>query len=51
MLKSKRSQRKHWIHKLLPKEPKILSKYCLPAKKAIAAVFWDRKGVLMVEGV
>jgi hypothetical protein len=36
------------MHTLSPKKP-ILNKRCLPARKLMATVFWDRKGVLMVE--
>jgi hypothetical protein len=38
------------MHTHSPNKPKEnLNKPCLPARKLIAAVFWDRKGVLMVE--
>jgi histone-lysine N-methyltransferase SETMAR len=36
---------KHWIHS--PNRPRKFKQMC--AKKLMATVFWDRKGVLMVE--
>jgi hypothetical protein len=36
------------MHTHSPKKPKSLNKCCLPARKLMATVFWDRKGVLMV---
>jgi hypothetical protein len=42
---SQSSECKH-IHQT---SQKSLNKYCLAVRKLMAAVFWDRKGVLMVE--
>jgi hypothetical protein len=39
---------KHWMHAHSPNKPKKM-KRTLPARKLMAAAFWDRKGVLMVE--
>jgi hypothetical protein len=41
-------QSKQWMHIHSPNKPKKF-KQMLSARKLIAAVFWDRKGVLMVE--
>jgi hypothetical protein len=46
MLKLKSSQSSGCTHS--PEEPKRLNKR-LPVRKLMATVFWDRKGVLMVE--
>jgi hypothetical protein len=40
---------KQWIHNHSTKEPKISNKRFLPARKLMATVLWDRRGVLMVE--
>jgi histone-lysine N-methyltransferase SETMAR len=41
-------QSKQWMHTHLLNKPKNF-KQTLPARKLMAAVFWDRKGVLMME--
>jgi hypothetical protein len=49
VLKPKRSQQsKQWMHTHSPNKPRKF-KQKLYARKLMAAVFWDRKGVLMVE--
>jgi hypothetical protein len=40
----KPEQPKQWMHK-----PKSLKKSCVPARKLMATVFWERKGEPMVE--
>jgi hypothetical protein len=40
---------KRCMHTHSPNKPKSLNKHCLPARKLMATVFWDRKRVLMVE--
>jgi hypothetical protein len=37
------------MHTHSPNKQEKLNKRCLPARKLMATVFWDRKGVLMVE--
>jgi hypothetical protein len=37
------------MHTYSPDKLKILKKHCLPARKLMATVFWDRKGVMTVE--
>jgi hypothetical protein len=44
-----KEQSKQWMHTHSPNKPKKLNKCCLPARKLMTTVFWDRKGVLMVE--
>jgi hypothetical protein len=39
---------KQWMHTHSPNKLRNLNKLCF-ARKLMAAVFWDRKGVLMVE--
>jgi hypothetical protein len=39
-----KEQSKQWMHTHSQNEPKILNQHCLPARKLIAAVFWDGKG-------
>jgi hypothetical protein len=43
-----KEQSKQWMHTHLKKLKKF-KKCCLPARKLMATVFWDRKGVLVVE--
>jgi hypothetical protein len=43
-----KEQSKQWKHTHSPNKPKNLNKY-LPARKLMAAVLWNWKGVLMVE--
>jgi hypothetical protein len=43
-----KEQSKHWMHIPSPNRL-IIFKQTLSARKLMAAVFWDRKGVLMVE--
>jgi hypothetical protein len=43
-----KEQSKQWMHTNLPNRPKNF-KQTLSARKLIATVFWDSKGVLMVE--
>jgi hypothetical protein len=43
-----KEQSKKWVHAHAPNKPKKF-KQMLPARKLMAAVFWDRKGVLMVK--
>jgi hypothetical protein len=43
-----KEQSKQWMHAHPPNKPKKI-KQRLSARKLIAAVFWDMKGVLMVE--
>jgi CRISPR/Cas system CMR-associated protein Cmr1 (group 7 of RAMP superfamily) len=43
-----KEQSKQWMHTYSPNTPKKL-KQTLSARKLMATVFWDRKGVLMVE--
>jgi hypothetical protein len=42
-------QAKQWMHTHSVNKPKKFERNCLPARKLMKAVFWDRKGVLMVE--
>jgi hypothetical protein len=42
------SQRSGCTH-IRQTSPKSLNEWCLPARKLMATVFWDRKGVLMAE--
>jgi hypothetical protein len=44
-----KEESKQWMHTHSPNKPRILNERCLPARKLMATVFWDRKGVLMVE--
>jgi hypothetical protein len=48
MLKLKSSQ-KQWMHTHSPNKQKSLKERFLPARKLMATVSWDRKGVLMGE--
>jgi histone-lysine N-methyltransferase SETMAR len=48
MLKPKSSQSSGCTH-IHYTSRESLNKRCLPARKLISTVFWDRKGVLMVE--
>jgi hypothetical protein len=41
--------KEQWMHTHSPNKLKSLNKHCLPARKLMAAVSWERKGVLMVE--
>jgi hypothetical protein len=41
-----KDQSKQWMHTHSPNKPKIF-KQTLSARKLVAAVFWDRKGLLM----
>jgi macrodomain Ter protein organizer (MatP/YcbG family) len=43
-----KQQSKQWIHTHSPNNPKKLEQ-TLTARKLMANIFWDRKGVLMVE--
>jgi histone-lysine N-methyltransferase SETMAR len=43
-----KKQSKHWIHAHAPNKPKKF-KQTSSARKPIAAVYWDREGVLMAE--
>jgi hypothetical protein len=43
-----KEQSKQWMHTYSPNKLKKF-KQILPARKLMAAVFWDKKGVLMVE--
>jgi hypothetical protein len=43
-----KEQSKQWIHTHSPNKPKK-SKRTLSTRKMMATVFWERKGVLMVE--
>jgi hypothetical protein len=43
-----KEQSKQWMHTHLPDKPKTF-KQMLSASKVMATVFWDRKGVLMME--
>jgi hypothetical protein len=43
-----KEQSKQWMHTCLPNKLKKF-KQMLSARKLMASVFWDRKGVLMVE--
>jgi hypothetical protein len=45
-----KKQSKQWMHTHSPNKPKMF-KQLLSARNLMAAVFWDRKGVLMVEFV
>jgi hypothetical protein len=47
LLKPKSSQSSGCTH-IHQTSPKILNK-CLPARKLMETVFWDREGLLMVE--
>jgi histone-lysine N-methyltransferase SETMAR len=40
---------KQWMHTRSPNKPKNLNKHSLPARKLMAVVFWNWKGVLMME--
>jgi chorismate-pyruvate lyase len=44
-----KEQSKQWMHTHSLNKPKNLNKLCLPKRKLMATVFWDRKGVLVVE--
>jgi hypothetical protein len=44
-----KEQSKQWMHTHSPNKPKSLNKRCLPARKLMASVSWDKKKVLMVE--
>jgi hypothetical protein len=44
-----KEQLKQWMHTHSPNKPKNLNKYCLPVRKLMATVSWDKKEVLMVE--
>jgi hypothetical protein len=46
-----KEQYKLWIHTYSPNNKKSLNEGCLPGGKLMAIVFWDRKGVLMVESM
>jgi hypothetical protein len=43
-----KEQSKQWVHAHSPNKPKKFKKR-LFVRKLIAAVFWDRKGMLMME--
>jgi hypothetical protein len=43
-----KDQSKQWVHTHSPNKPKQF-KQTLSTRKLMATVFWDRKGVLMVE--
>jgi hypothetical protein len=43
-----KGQSKQWMHTHSPNKPKKF-KQMLSARELMATVFWDRKGVLMVE--
>jgi hypothetical protein len=45
-----KEQSKQWMHTHSPNKPKKF-KHCLPARKLKTTVFWDRKGVLIMEFV
>jgi hypothetical protein len=45
-----KKQSKQWKHTYSPNKLKKLNKH-LPARKLMATVFWDRKGVLVVDGI
>jgi hypothetical protein len=38
-----KEQAKQWMHTHLPNKPKSINK-CLPFRKLMATVFWDRTG-------
>jgi hypothetical protein len=42
-----KEQSKQWMHIFSPNNPKRFKQ--MSARKLMATVFWDRKGVLMVE--
>jgi hypothetical protein len=42
-----KEQSKQWMHMHSPSKPKKFKQ--MSARKLMAAVFWDRKGVLMVQ--
>jgi hypothetical protein len=42
-----KEQSKLWMHTHSPNKPKEFKQ--LPSRKLMATVFWDRKGVMMVE--
>jgi hypothetical protein len=44
-----KEQSKQQMHTHSLNKPKSLNKRCLLARKLMAAVFWDRKGVLIEE--
>jgi hypothetical protein len=44
-----KEQSKQWMHTHHQTNRKRLNKCCLPARKLMASVVWDRKGVLMVD--
>jgi hypothetical protein len=44
-----KEQSKQCMHTHSPGKPTISNKHCLLARKLMATVFWDRKGVLTVE--
>jgi hypothetical protein len=44
-----KEQSKQWMHTHSLKKLKILNKRCLPLRKLMATVSWDRKEVLVVE--
>jgi hypothetical protein len=43
-----KEQSEQWMHTRLPNNPKK-SEQTLSARKLMVTVFWDRKGVLMME--
>jgi hypothetical protein len=43
-----KEQPKRWMHTHSPNKPKTAKQSCLPARKLIVSVLWDRKGVLIV---
>jgi hypothetical protein len=49
MLKPRSSESSECTHIHTTNKRKILNKHCLPARKLIATVSWDRKGILIVE--
>jgi hypothetical protein len=43
-----KEQSKQWMHTHQARQAQKVNN-CLPARKLMAAVFWDRKGVLIME--
>jgi hypothetical protein len=44
-----KEQSEQWMHTRSLNKPKKYNKCCLPVRKLMTAVFWDRKGVLIEE--
>jgi hypothetical protein len=41
-----KEQSRQWMHTHSPNKPNCLNERCLPARKLMAIIFWDRKEVL-----